>query len=112
MTTHTTLVLEYLRKQDDFVTIPQIVAATGSTPNQVRAALHSMRKARAVDVVIEPDGVGWWFATPEEDDQRLRIVEERTPEGTPRRKRKPKVDPKVIPTPEGWQKVPSTGAKE
>ena len=56
--------------------------------NQISAALHDLRKYEAVDVVIEPDGTGWWFTNPSHMDRRSRVVLERTPESQPRRRRR------------------------
>lgn len=49
-----------------------------------------LRKYNAADVVIEADGTGWWFATPE-TDQRLWLRDFRTPEAKPRRRRRAKI---------------------
>lgn len=88
--TYTHLVLEALvHWPSDFATLRQLVQATGATVNQVPAALHHLRKRRAVDVVIESSGDGFWYATPEDDD-RTRHLEERTPEERPRKPRKPR----------------------
>jgi hypothetical protein len=38
--------------------------------------LFHLRKHRVIDVVVEPDGTGWWYALPESDDDRLRVHEE------------------------------------
>jgi hypothetical protein len=65
-------------------------AATGGSIGQVHAALHHLRKFRAVDVVVENDGRGWWYALPKENDLRERIYEERIPEDKPRKQRKTK----------------------
>lgn len=88
--TYTHLVLEALvHWPSDFAALRQLVQATGANVHQVSAALHHLRKRRAVDVVIESNGDGFWYATPEEDD-RLRTLEERTPEERPRKPRKPR----------------------
>lgn len=63
-TTH--LVLEHLRKLDDFAGVPQLVAATGRTANQVSAALCWLQKAGVVDAVNSQDRL-WWFATNGQD---------------------------------------------
>lgn len=62
----------------------------GANGNQISAALHDLRKYEAADVVVEPDGTGWWFANPQHMDKRSRIVHERTPETKPRRPRRRK----------------------
>lgn len=58
--------------------------------NQISAAIHELRKYEVVDVVIDPDGTGWWFTNPKHMDKRSRVVLERTPESKPRRTRKKK----------------------
>lgn len=86
--THTRLVFEALvRWPQDFASVSDLVLHTGSTFNQVSAALHHLRKRHAVDVVVERDGTGWWFATPGDDD-RTRVLNERVPEDRPRRPRR------------------------
>jgi hypothetical protein len=88
--THTKLVLEALSAwPDDFATVAELMAATGSARNQTSAALHHLRKRHAVDVVIQ-QGTGYWYATPGYDD-RTRHVDERTPEDRPRRTRRTRV---------------------
>lgn len=87
--TATTLVLAALRARDDFMSQRQLrEALPGVTANQISAALYSLRKYRAIDVVVEPDGEGWWYALPEVDDKRVRVVPE-IKDGI-RRNRKPK----------------------
>lgn len=89
--THTHLVLEALTHwSQDFASVHDIMAATGSQYNQVTAALFHLRKRHAVDVVIEADGKAWWFATPGSDD-RTKTIEERTPEERPRNRRKSRI---------------------
>lgn len=86
--TTTLLVLSALRERDDFMDLPALLAATGRSKNQLRAALFMLRRYRAVDVVIEPSGHSWWFALPPEGDTRIRVVAERTPESKPRNRKK------------------------
>lgn len=87
-TTWTTLVLEHLRAQDDFLTAQQLAEAIpGVLRRQVDAALHMLRHYHCVDVIIQPDGRGWWFALPTHEDTRSKVILERTPESKPRRKR-------------------------
>ena len=74
-TTYTTQVLEFLRSRDDFLTRPQIRDALRLANDQVVATLIYLRKCKAVDCIIEPDGVAWWFATPD-SDQRTRPLGE------------------------------------
>lgn len=86
--THTSLVLDALTHwPSEFASARDLMAATGSNFNQISAALHHLRKRHAVDVVIERDGTGWWFATPGSDD-RTRVCDERCPEDRPRRPRR------------------------
>lgn len=85
--TTTTLVTEVLRQADDFMSIEMIMIATGRNRNNVNAACHHLRKHCVVDVVIAPNGVGWWFALPPADDDRSRTVEERTPESKKRNRK-------------------------
>lgn len=87
-TTNTSLVEAYLRGSDDFVSARQLVKALGLTGSQVSASLHHLRRLRVVDVVIETDGQGWWFALPPEEDLRSHVFEERAIEVAPRRRRK------------------------
>ena len=89
--THTSKVSQALAEcEEDFLSIRMLVERTGSTYNQVNAALFSMRKMGAVDVVVEDDGEGWWFITPA-DDTRTKTVDLRTPEEQPRSKRKGRI---------------------
>jgi hypothetical protein len=86
--THTYRVYQaLLNTQQDFMNVAQLVKATGSNFNQVSAALFSLRKFQAVDVVIENDGVGWWFATPETDLRSRHVQERRVEEPGHRRLR-------------------------
>ena len=69
-TTTTFLVMEALKaKPNDFTSTRQLVELTHRTSSQVSAALHHLRLHLAVDVVIEVDGTGWWFATPDQDNR-------------------------------------------
>ena len=78
--TWTALTLAALESRpDNFMTAAQLRAATGATRNQQSAALIHLRKRHAVDCVVEPDGVAWWFATTAYDD-RTKHVDERCPE--------------------------------
>lgn len=89
--THTHLVLEALvHWPQDFASVADLMAATGSQYNQVTAALFHLHKRHAVDVVIERDGKSWWFATPG-DDNRTHTVDARTPEDRPRSRRKGRI---------------------
>lgn len=88
--THTSLVEEILRSTEDFFTVDMLVARGAGTPHQVRSTLIHLRIRRAADVVINPDGTGWWFALPKDYDTRSRKVVERAPEVKPRRPRRKK----------------------
>jgi hypothetical protein len=86
--TATNLVLAVLRARDDFTNQNQLRAALPNvSPNEISAALYHLRNHRAVDVVVEPDGEGWWFALPPEYDNRLRTIAE-VPQGVRRNRRK------------------------
>jgi hypothetical protein len=65
-----------LDRPEDFMSVRQLMAATGCTYNQTTAALFQLRRYQAADVVIEASGSGWWFATPD-TDLRSRTVDER-----------------------------------
>lgn len=84
--THTSRVLEQLREVDDFMSLEQLRDRTGLQMNQVSAALHNLRRNHVVDVVVEPDGRGWWFARPAKDDTRVRVIAE-IKQGITRRRR-------------------------
>ena len=88
-TTTTVEILEALRAPGvDFMSARALVTATGEPYNRITAALHALRHYRAVDVVIEADGIGWWFALPSESDQRQHVCREIAMEI--HRRRKPK----------------------
>jgi len=93
--TWTSLVMELLERQDDFMTVEMIIESlggqlTGANRNRIYAALFHLRKHRAVDCVVEPDGKAWWYSTSKEDD-RIRTVLERVLEPPGNRKRRKKV---------------------
>lgn len=90
--TSTSLVLEQLRACDDFMDHNMLIKATGEDCSHVSAALHHLRKHRAADCVVNPDGKAWWFALPPEDDDRSRTCTERAIEG----KRKPRKTRKAM----------------
>ena len=77
--TWTCKVMELLTGRDDFMTMTQIREGIGCNCNQVSAALIHLRRRQAVDCVIEPNGIAWWFSTAENDD-RSRHCDERVPE--------------------------------
>lgn len=83
--TWTSAVQRAMREADDFVNAHQLRERTGGNADQVSAALSHLRKFEVVDSV-ESGGVLWWFLTGH--DRRQQVVEERTPEVEPR-KRKP-----------------------
>ena len=85
-TTYTTLVADALLRSDDFMTARQLMAVTGLGCCAVSAALHHLRGHKAVEC-MESEGQLWWYLTLQDD--RSRVVNERTPESRPRR-RKPK----------------------
>lgn len=76
--TWTSLILDTLVQSDDFMSVPQLMAATGANSGQATAALHHLFKFKAVESVASGGNL-WWFATPELD-QRMFILEERVPE--------------------------------
>jgi hypothetical protein len=94
-TTTTTLVLEALRRADDFRTVRQLMAETQRSSNRVTAALHSLRKYGAVDCLAS-DGILYWYAQPPQNDTRMSTRDEYTPESKPRKVRKPRAK-KVTP---------------
>jgi hypothetical protein len=82
------LVEEALQERgEEFTSLPMLVKITGRSSAQVSAALHHLRVHRAVDVVVEKDGTGWWFATPDFDN-RLRKNQGYTEHKKPNRKSK------------------------
>jgi hypothetical protein len=88
--TWTSLTVEAMRLADDFMSLEQLMVATGANGNQMRATLHWLQKAKVVDNVVSAGGL-YWFLTGE--DSRETTVDERTPEepGTRRRRgRKPR----------------------
>lgn len=85
-------ILEALRAPGvDFLSVRTLIAVTGEPYNRITASLHNLRRYRVVDVVVEADGTGWWFALPPESDQRSRICREIDAEI--HRRRKPKQKP-------------------
>ena len=78
--TWTSIVMKKLEeKPDNFMTAEQLRNTTGANHNQMSATLIHLRKCNAVDCVIEPNGVAWWFATTQYDDRQYQ-VNERAPE--------------------------------
>jgi hypothetical protein len=84
--TSTSIVFEYLVVADDFRTTQQVKCDTGLDINHVSASLCHLRKRKAIDA-IDVDGTLFWYPTPENDD-RSKVVLERTPEARPRKRRK------------------------
>ena len=89
--TTTTLIIEALRLADDFMTSRQLAFVTRRSINQVWAALLHLRRKHAVDAVIQDKDsrnrpVSYWYALPEEEDEREWTLDEYTPA-----KRKPHV---------------------
>lgn len=80
-------VFEALKARDDFMNAAMVQEAAGTNLNQTLASLHHLRKYRAVDVIIDRDGIGWWYATPDTDTRTFTRLEI-TPEAEPRRARK------------------------
>lgn len=85
--TTTFLVEKELRSADDFMSTAMLIRATNRNANQISAALHHLRNKGVVDVVVQPDGRGWWFALSAFEDKRTKTYEERTMESKPRRRR-------------------------
>lgn len=79
------LVEDALRKADDFMSLDQLLAATGARRNQLSAALCHLQKCQTADAVLAQGKLYWFYAG---GDTRCRHVEERTPEDKPRRTRK------------------------
>lgn len=93
-TTTTCLVEEALRGYDDFLSIAMLSLYTRRSYNQISAALFHLREHRVVDVVVNPDGTGWWYALPQEDDNRLYTIPETAVGVTkPKRRKRPKPEP-------------------
>lgn len=87
--TWTKLVMGVLEGRDDFMTARQLCDELGASCNQMSATLVHLRKSRAIDCIVEPDGKAWWFVTPASDN-RTRTVDERCPEEPGSRKRQHK----------------------
>lgn len=84
-TCSTTLVLEALRRANDFMTQHQLCLATQRSANQVSAAVIHLLAKRCVGVVIQGKE-RHWYALPPEDDARLFTREEYSPHVKPRRR--------------------------
>lgn len=88
VTSTTTLVLEALRAQDDFMNYTMLREKTREPFNRVSAACHHLRRVRAIDCIIDPEGVAWWYVLPPEEDQRTCVRSEHAPYSKHRWKRK------------------------
>jgi len=86
--TWTSRVEEAFARADDFLSFADLLLATGCTHNRLTAALHHLRKCRAIDS-IESGGRLYWFATPD-TDSRCWHVESRRPEEPGTRRRGPR----------------------
>ena len=85
------LVTEALRKADDFMSRRMIEHATGRSSNAVAGALHWLHRSHVVDVVVDENGTGWWFALPPEMDSRSCTHDEHAPHPHGiKRRRKPR----------------------
>jgi len=82
------LVFDCLVQADDLLTTREIVTRTQLPLHNVSTSLRCLRLYHAVDCIEGEDQL-WWFAQPEED-LRVRVVEERTPESKPRRPKRPR----------------------
>lgn len=76
--TFTSIVENWMKQQDDFVTLDQIKAGTTLNTNRVSACLTHFYRRKVVDFIVS-DGKTYWYATPDTDD-RTRVVEEKVPE--------------------------------
>lgn len=85
-TTATFLVLDALKRADDFRTGRQLMDETRLSTNRVSAALYHLLKYKAVEF-IESERKLWWFATPT-SDTRSKTVDERVMESKPRKVRR------------------------
>ena len=88
--TFTALVLEALTGRDDFMNAEMLRQTTGANANQISATLHHLYKRRAIDCIIEPTGVAWWYATPWSDNRSKTVKERRREEPGNRKRRKVK----------------------
>ena len=91
--TYTTLIEEFLRNTEDTHTYEQIYtrvySLTGNaTMNQISAACSHLKRHGVIDFIVETDGTVWWYALPKDNDDRSRVIDERTPETKPRNRRR------------------------
>lgn len=89
--TTTGLVTAVLKERDDFMSLPQLIAATGHSRNQVTAALHNLKGYKAVDAISAEDAL-WWFLTEDTDTRSTThaTITEHTKKRRTGYKRKPK----------------------
>lgn len=85
-TTTTTKVMEYLIREDDFRNQYQIMHGIRESTNRTCAALHHLKKFKAVGA-MDVDGTPYFYATPGEDT-RQRHYDEKEEETVPRKPRK------------------------
>lgn len=73
----------------EFLNLPMLVQVTGESYGNILRSLLHLKNHKVVFVVINADGVGWWAASPPEQDTRIRSYRKRAiePEGN-RLKRK------------------------
>ena len=83
----TTHLLELALNQDDFKSVSMLAKEIGREPHHVQCTLIYLRHMHVADVVINPDGTGWWYRLPPENDLRIRTFEERPEETAPRKRR-------------------------
>ena len=83
-TTTTTLIVEALRRLDDFVTARGLCEATNRSANQVTAGLVHLKKHHVV-AAVEQEGRLYWYLTGE--DTRGYSIEEKAEETKPRKPR-------------------------
>jgi hypothetical protein len=87
------LVTEALRTADDFMSRRMIEFGTGRASNAISGALHHLHKTHVVDVVVDENGTGWWFALPAYMDQRKHRQDEHAPNPTGIKRRRIKKVP-------------------
>lgn len=91
--TYTTLIEEFLRNTEDLTTYGQILHYVQSINhnacmNHVTAACIHLKRHNVIDFIVETDGTVWWYALPKDNDDRSRVIDERTLETKPRNRRR------------------------
>lgn len=91
--TYTTLIEEFLRNTEDLTTYGQILHHVQSINhnacmNQISAACSHLKRHGVIDFIVETDGTVWWYALSKDNDDRSRVIDERTPETKPRNRRR------------------------